>query len=78
MRISEYGQQSRLWVQHLTLDPFIIMLALGSVGHMRNIPLLYSFSYVQILLVNLALQHFTPILVTKSAENIASREKVEV
>lgn len=75
VKISESENYLWTWFAHYLIDPFIIMVALGSVGHMRDLSLLYSFSYWEVFLVTAALQHILPILVTSDAKKIPSKVK---
>lgn len=72
LRISEEQNSSYTWLGHYILDPYIIILALGAVGNMRHMPLLYSFGYWQVFLINVALQHIWPILITSDVKKIPS------
>lgn len=64
------------WLGHLTIDPFVVMILLGALGHLRHWAILYSFSYIQVWLATVAAQYFWPFDI--QAKIVPSKEKVEL
>lgn len=76
MKVSPKQNYNWTNLSHFVLDPFVAMVALGAVGHMRHMPVLYSFSYAQMFLINVALQFIFPVI--SDPKIIPSKEKIEL
>ena len=51
----------KFWIDHPFLDSYLVMIIAGALGHMRHCPILYSFSYVEVLLIVVGLQLLWPL-----------------